>query len=151
MLIEDHITLAVPSPLIGKNIDELGVRFPDMSEVYNGRLREIILKTARENGIHLQKGVYMQFTGPAYETPQEVRAAGILGADAVGMSTAVEATAANHMGLKVCGISCISNMAAGITENRLTAEEVLETANSVAYAFEKLVAKSIAAIGKTIK
>lgn len=151
MLIEDHITLAVPSPLIGKNIDELGVRFPDMSEVYNGRLREIILKTARENGIHLQKGVYMQFTGPAYETPQEVRAAGILGADAVGMSTAVEATAANHMGLKVCGISCISNMAAGITENRLTAEEVLETANSVAYTFEKLVAKSIAAIGKTIK
>ena len=151
MLIEDHITLAVPSPLIGKNIDELGVRFPDMSEVYNGRLREIILKTARENGIHLQKGVYMQFTGPAYETPQEVRAAGVLGADAVGMSTAVEAAAANHMGLKVCGISCISNMAAGITENRLTAEEVLETANSVAYAFEKLVAKSIAAIGKTIK
>lgn len=148
MLIEDHIGILLPSPLIGKNINELGVRFPDMSEVYNNHLKEIILNTAKNLNIHLQKGVYMQFTGPAYETPQEVKAAGILGADAVGMSTAVEALAANHMGIKVCGISCISNMAAGITKNRLTAEEVLEAANSAAPIFEKLVTKSIAAIGK---
>ena len=109
MIINDHITIAIPSPLIGENIDELGVRFPDMSEVYSLRMRNIIRDTAKQMEIKMQEGVYMQFTGPAYETPAEVRLARMLGGDAVGMSTACEAMAAHHMGMEVCGISCITN------------------------------------------
>lgn len=148
MLITDHISALVPSPLIGQNIDELGVRFPDMSEVYSRRLRAIIENSAAAEGIPLQRGVYIQTTGPNYETPAEIRAYGRLGADAVGMSTAIEAMAARHMGMEVCGISCISNLAAGISANPLSHAEVQETADRVAPLFKRLVTRSIADIGK---
>ena len=128
MLISDHIATAIPSPLIGANIDELGERFPDMSEVYSRRMREIVKEKADKLGIKLREGVYVQLTGPQYETPAEVRMCKILGGDAVGMSTACEALAARHMGLEVCGISCITNLAAGLSDKKLNHKEVQETA-----------------------
>lgn len=143
MMITDHITTAVPSPLIGPNLEELGPRFPDMSEVYSKRLQGIIKEAAEECGIPLQEGVYVQFTGPSYETPAEIRLARSWGADAVGMSTACEAMAARHMGMEVCGISCITNMAAGISKVKLSHEEVKETADRVSGDFKKLVTKVI--------
>lgn len=147
MMITDHITTAVPSPLIGANLDELGVRFPDMSEVYNKKLRSIIRQAAKNVGVSLQQGVYMQFSGPNYETPAEVRMCRTLGADAAGMSTACEAMAAKHMGMKVCGISCITNLAAGMSSQPLNHQEVQETADRVAAEFKKLVTESIRLIG----
>ena len=143
MLITDQISMSVPSPLIGENIDELGVRFPDMSEVYSRRLRKIIEKSAVTAGVPLRRGVYIQTTGPQYETPAEIRAYERLGADAVGMSTAIEAIAARHAGMEICGISCISNLAAGISVNPLTHAEVQETADRVAPLFKKLVTQAI--------
>lgn len=143
MMITDHITTAVPSPLIGPNIDELGTRFPDMSEVYSRRLQDVIRKCAKECGIELKEGIYVQFTGPNYETPAEIRLAQNWGGDAVGMSTACEAMAARHMGMEVCGISCITNMAAGISKEALNHAEVQETADRVARSFQKLVEKVI--------
>lgn len=143
MALTDHITSFVPSPLIGPNIDELGLRFPDMTEVYDKELRSILLKTAEEHNIPLKQGVYVQFTGPAYETPAEIRAARIYGADAVGMSTAVEAMAARHMGVRVCAVSCISNMAAGLNKAPLTHEEVKETADRVSAQFQTLIYNTI--------
>lgn len=148
MMITDHITTAIPSPLIGENIDELGTRFPDMSEVYNKELQEIIRQAARTEKISLQQGVYMQLTGPAYETPAEIRMCRILGADAVGMSTACEAMAARHMGMKVCGISCITNMAAGMSQQPLNHKEVQETADKVSGEFKRLVTEMIRMIGE---
>ena len=143
MMITDHIATGIPSPLIGPNLDELGSRFPDMSEVYSRRLQEVIRTSAKKCGITIQEGVYVQFTGPNYETPAEVRMAGIWGGDAVGMSTACEAMAARHMGLEVCGISCITNMAAGISKEELNHKEVQETADRVAKDFKKLVTEVI--------
>ena len=143
MLIKDQIASFVPSPLIGPNLDELGVRFPDMSQVYDKGLMKIIRKTAEKLCIPLQEGTYIQLTGPNFETPAEVRMCRILGADAVGMSTACEAIAANHMGMKVCGISCISNLACGLTENPLSHQEVQETADRVAPLFEQLVTAAV--------
>ena len=143
MLITDQISMSVPSPLIGENIDELGVRYPDMSEVYSRRLRKIIENAAVTAGVPLRKGVYIQTTGPQYETPAEIRAYERLGADAVGMSTAIEAIAARHAGMEICGISCISNLAAGISVNPLTHAEVQETADRVAPLFKKLVTQAI--------
>ena len=143
MLITDQISMSVPSPLIGENIDELGVRFPDMSEVYSRRLRKIIENAAVTAGVPLRRGVYIQTTGPQYETPAEIRAYERLGADAVGMSTAIEAIAARHAGMEICGISCISNLAAGISVNPLTHAEVQETADRVAPLFKKLVTQAI--------
>lgn len=143
MLIRDHISVFAPNPLIGANIDELGVRFPDMSTVYDGQLQQMIRKTAVENGIFLQEGVYTQLTGPSFESPAEIRLLRTLGCDAVGMSTVVEAIAANHMGMKICGISCICNLAAGMTANPLTHEEVQEAADRAAPNFKKLVTESI--------
>lgn len=151
MLITDHIASMVPSPLIGENIDELGPRFPDLSNCYDKELREIIKDTAIKQSIPLQQGVYCQFTGPAFETPHEVKMAKIIGGDAVGMSTAVEAIAANHMGLKVCGISCISNLAAGISQVALSHQDVFDTANKVAPMFRKLVKESVSQIYKSMK
>lgn len=148
MMITDHITTVVPSPLIGANIDELGPRFPDMSEVYDKELREIIRQAARNTGISLQQGVYVQLTGPAYETPAEIRMCRIWGADAVGMSTACEAVAARHMGLKVCGISCITNLASGMSGKPLDHKEVQETADRVAEEFKRLVTETIRLIGE---
>lgn len=143
MLIRDHISVFAPNPLIGANIDELGVRFPDMSTIYDRKLQQLIRGTAGENGIYLQEGVYAQLTGPSFESPAEIRMMRTLGCDAVGMSTVVEAIAANHMGMKVCGISCISNLAAGMTDNPLTHEEVQEAADMAASNFKKLVTESV--------
>jgi purine-nucleoside phosphorylase len=143
MTITDHISDFVPSPLIGKNIDELGVRFPDMSEVYSKRGRDIIDECAERCGIKMQKGVYIQLTGPNYETPAEIRMCRTLGADAVGMSTACEAMAARHMGIEVVGISCITNMAAGISKVKLSHKEVQETADRVAVKFKMLIGELI--------
>lgn len=148
MLIRDHISSFVPSPLIGANIEELGPRFPDMSDVYRRELRDVIKETADKEGIALQEGVYMQLTGPAYESPAEVMMCRTLGADAVGMSTACEAVAANHMGLKVCGISCITNMACGITKEPLSHAEVQETADRVAPLFKRLITACITELAK---
>ena len=148
MLIKDQIASFVPSPLIGANLEELGPRFCDMSEVYDKDLQEIIRKTAKELGIPLQEGVYIQLTGPNFETPAEVKMCRTLGADAVGMSTACEGIAANHMGMKICGISCISNLACGLTDQPLSHQEVQETADRVAPLFEKLVTASIVNMAK---
>jgi purine-nucleoside phosphorylase len=148
MLLRDHILMGVPSPLIGLNIDELGPRFPDMSEVYDGTLRQQIRGASEGIDITLREGVYIQVSGPNYETPAEIRAYGSLGADVVGMSTACEAIAGNHMGMKVCGVSCVSNMAAGISKNKLSHAEVQETANRVAPVFTKLITESITRIGR---
>lgn len=150
MMITDHIMNFVPSPLIGKNIEELGARFPDMSDVYKKDLQEIIRNAARELDIKLQEGVYIQLTGPNFETPAEVRMCRILGADAAGMSTAAEAVAANHMGMKVCGISCITNLGCGMLEQPLSHHEVQETADQVAVQFEALVTKAIVNIYKAM-
>lgn len=139
MLIKDQISVFVPNPLIGENIDELGTRFPDMSHVYDSELRNLIKEAAAENEIILREGVYCQFTGPSFESPAEIIMAGRIGADAAGMSTAVEAIAANHMGMKVCGISFVSNLAAGISPVPLTHEEVQEAANMAAPKFKKLI------------
>lgn len=150
MLITDHISSFVPSPLIGENIEEFGPRFPDMSEVYDKDLREIILKEAQNLNISLKQGCYVQLTGPAYETPSEVKMCRLLGGDSVGMSTACEAVAANHMGMKICGISFISNLAAGMSDQPLDHKEVQEAADKVAPLFKQLVRKSIAEIGRKI-
>lgn len=150
MLITDHISSFVPSPLIGSNADELGVRFPDMSNIYDRALCGLIEKTAERLSIPLRKGVYLQLTGPAYESPAEVRMCRLLGADAVGMSTACEAVAANHMGMKICGISCISNLACGMTEQPLSHAEVQEAADKAAPRFRSLVTESILEIGRNI-
>ena len=144
MMITDHVTSFVPSPLIGPNLDELGPRFPDMSHVYSPRLQDVIRAAAAECGIALREGVYVQFTGPNYETPAEIRLCRTAGGDAVGMSTACEAMAANHMGIEVCGISCITNMAAGISKAPLSHKEVQETADRVAQDFKRLVTEVIA-------
>jgi len=146
MLLRDHIASFVPSPLIGANLEELGPRFPDMSDVYSRELQQIIREAAGEEEIGLREGIYMQLSGPAYESPAEVSMCRILGADAVGMSTACEAVAANHMGMKVCGISGITNMACGITDQPLSHGEVQETADRVAPLFKRLITASITKI-----
>ena len=150
-LITGQIASFVPSPLIGANLDELGPRFPDMSEIYNRDLIQIVRKCAAELSIDLKEGTYLQFTGPAYESPQEVAMARSLGADAVGMSTACEAVAANHMGMKIVGISCISNLACGISPVPLSHKEVQEAADKVAPQFKALVTRTIEEIGKTCR
>lgn len=149
MLISDQICMA-PSPLIGANLDELGPRFPDMSNIYDRELRKTVRDTADSLGIKLQEGVYIQLTGPNYESPAEIRMVRTLGADAVGMSTACEAIAANHCGLKTVGISCISNLACGITDKPLTHAEVQETADRAAPLFRQLVTESIKNIAASI-
>lgn len=147
MMITDQISSFVPSPLIGENVSELGDRFPDMTHVYDEEVRGWIEETAREEDIPLQKGVYLQTTGPNFESPAEIRMYGLLGADAVGMSTACEAIAARHAGVRVCGISCISNMASGISEEELSHLDVQAVADQRSGEFERLVTKSIEKIG----
>jgi purine-nucleoside phosphorylase len=150
MVIRDQISCFVPSPLRGQNLDALGPRFPDMSSVYDAELRYVISTVAEKIGIHLYEGIYLQAPGPNFETPAEIQMYSVLGADVVGMSTACEATAAHHMGMRVCGISCISNMAAGISEKPLTHEEVQEAANKAAPQFKKLLTESISNIAQII-
>lgn len=147
MLITDHIGMFVPNPLIGQNADELGTRFPDMSHIYDLDLQEIIRNAAKQNQIDLKEGVYVQLTGPSYESPAEIKMLSGF-ADAVGMSTVVEAIAANHAGMKICGISCICNLAAGMNPTPLSHKEVQEAADMTAPKFTKLVTDSILAFGR---
>lgn len=146
MLITDHISAFVPSPLVGKNDDEIGTRFPDMSNAYDKDLQIIAKSVAAENGITLKSGVFTQLVGPQFETPAEINMLSALGADAVGMSTAIEAIAAVHCGFKVCGISLITNLACGIINRPLSGEEVCDTAEEVAPQFEKLITEIVRAI-----
>ncbi|MDA8234051.1 MAG: purine-nucleoside phosphorylase [Clostridia bacterium] len=139
MLIEDHINLTGTNPLIGPNDDSFGPRFPDMSEAYNRELRALADKVATGQGFSLQRGVYAGLTGPTYETPAEIRHLAAIGADAVGMSTVPEVIVANHGGIRVLGISCITNMAAGILERKLDHAEVMETAERIKEKFLGLV------------
>jgi purine-nucleoside phosphorylase len=138
MIIDDHINLLGASPLRGPNDDRLGPRFPDMSEVYSWRLRKIAYDAAAARKVSVTHGVYVATHGPSYETPAEIRFFRTLGADAVGMSTVPEAIAARHMGLEVLGISCITNMAAGILPGTLNHDEVMETARRVRGSFISL-------------
>ena len=143
MLITDHISFMIPSPLRGSNVGELGVRFPDMSHVYDPELSDVIRAVGIEQKIGLKEGVYLQTKGPQYETPAEINAARFLGADAVGMSTVCEAIAAHHAGMRVVGVSCISNLAAGISPTPLSEQEVLDAGKMVAKKFTALVTESI--------
>ncbi|MBQ6888516.1 MAG: purine-nucleoside phosphorylase [Lachnospiraceae bacterium] len=151
MLITDQISCFAPNPLIGANIEEFGTRFPDMSEVYDKDLAQIIRNSAIEAEVPLQEGVYLQLTGPSFESPAEIRMIRTLGADAVGMSTVVEAIAANHCGMKICGISCVCNMAAGMTENPLTHVEVQEAADKAAPMFKKLMTTAVTNFKEVLK
>lgn len=147
MMLTDHISLWAPNPLIGQNIDELGTRFPDMTHVYDVEIQNIIRDVASQEGIKLQEGIYAQLTGPSFESPAEIQLLHKLDVDAVGMSTVVEAIAANHMGMKICGISCVCNLAAGMTDNPLTHEEVQQAAAEAAPKFKKLVTEVVARLG----
>jgi purine-nucleoside phosphorylase len=138
MIIDDHINMMGSNPLMGRNDDRLGVRFPDMSEVYSRRLRQVADDAARARGIAVTHGVYVAVHGPSYETPAEIRYFRTIGADAVGMSTVPEAIAARHMGMEVLGISCITNMAAGVLPRPLVHDEVMETARRVRGSFISL-------------
>lgn len=139
MLITDQIANFVPSPLIGPNLESIGTRFPDMSEIYDRELCGIIREQSTALDVPVREGVYIQLSGPNYETPAEVRMCRLLGADAVGMSTAVEAIAGRHAGFRICGISLITNAASGLSEKELSHEEVLETAEMASVNFQKLV------------
>jgi len=138
MLITDHINLMGVNPLTGPNIEQMGPRFPDMSDAYDIAMRSVALEIAREKGIALREGVYIGLRGPSFETPAEIRMCRTLGADAVGMSTVPEVITANHMGIRVLGISCITNMAAGILPQKLTHEEVMDTTERVRENFQSL-------------
>ena len=138
MIIDDHINMLGSNPLIGPNDDRFGPRFPDMSEVYSVRLRRVADDAARDRGIPVSHGVYVAVHGPSYETPAEIRYFRAIGADAVGMSTVPEAIAARHMGLEVLGISCITNMAAGVLPQPLVHDEVMATARRVRGSFISL-------------
>ena len=135
MIIDDHINMLGSNPLIGMNDDRFGTRFPDMSEVYSARLRRIADDAARAKGVPVSHGIYIAVHGPSYETPAEIRFFRTIGADAVGMSTVPEAIAARHMGIEVLGISCITNMAAGVLPQPLVHDEVMETARRVRGSF----------------
>lgn len=150
MLITDQIANFVPSPLIGENFEELGTRFPDMHEIYDKDLRKIVVDTAASLDIKLRQGVYIQLTGPNFESPAEVRMCRMLGADAIGMSTACETIAANHAGMKIVGISCVANLGCGLTDNPLTHQEVMEAADKAAPLFKKLIRTSIVNIHNSL-
>lgn len=147
MMLTDHISLWAPNPLIGANIDEFGTRFPDMTHVYDVEIQDIIRDVAAKEGITVKEGIYAQLTGPSFESPAEIQLLHKLDVDAVGMSTVVEAIAANHMGMKICGISCVCNLAAGMTDNPLTHDEVQQAAADAAPKFKKLVTEVVARLG----
>lgn len=146
MMITDCINYSGRNPLIGPNLDEIGPRFPDMSEAFSKRLRAICREQADQLGLPLREGVYMWFNGPCYETPAEIRMARILGADAVGMSTVPETIVARHCGMEVLGISCLTNMAAGLSAEKLNHQEVMDVANRVRDDFRRLVDNVTAAL-----
>jgi purine-nucleoside phosphorylase len=142
LLIRDHINLVGLDPLIGQNDASYGPRFPDATEIYSNRLRELATQKAKKLGMTLREGVYAWWSGPSYETPSEIKMIRVLGGDAIGMSTVPEALVANHMGMRILGISCLTNMASGILPQKLSHAEVLEVASRVNAAFRNLV-KSI--------
>jgi len=137
MIIEDHINLMGDNPLKGPNISQLGPRFPDMSEAYDSRLNLLMEEVLRTQKIAYHRGIYCGVSGPTYETPAEVRYLGMIGGKAVGMSTVPETIAANHLGLRVCALSCITNLAAGLSKHKLTHEEVTQTAKAVEDKFSR--------------
>jgi len=143
MIITDHLNLTGANPLVGANIDAMGPRFPDMTEAYDPAMRATCLAAAAEAEIELKQGVYVGLSGPSYETPAEIRMYRLLGADAVGMSTVPEVIVANHMGVRVLGISCITNMAAGILDRKLTHQEVMDTTERVKERFGALLQATI--------
>ena len=151
MMLTDHVSLWAPNPLIGANIDELGVRFPDMTHVCDADLQESLREPAKRCGIPLKEGIYAQLTGPSFESPAEIQLLHKLGVDAVGMSTVVEAIAANHMGMKICCVSFVSNLAAGMTDNPLTHEEVQEAASAAAPRFRRLITEAVTDFGKLLE
>ena len=143
MIIKDHINLMGTNPLIGKNEDKFGPRFPDMSDIYCKEIRDLIKTSMKNLNISIKEGVYTAFTGPSYETPAEIRMVSITGGDTVGMSTAPKAIVATHMGMKVGGISCITNMASGISKEKLSHKEVIDTSNAVKSNFISLLSDLI--------
>jgi purine-nucleoside phosphorylase len=149
MLITDHINMMGTNPLIGPNMDEVGPRFPDMSEAYDAGMRDIALEAAKREKITLRQGVYLGLPGPSYETPAEIRMCRILGADAVGMSTIPEVIIANHMGMPVLGLSCITNMAAGMLPRQLTHKEVMDTADRTSGKFQSLLRTILSILADT--
>ncbi len=146
MLIKDHINFMGENPLRGENDSSLGVRFPDMSEIYKKNLRLIAKEKAQSLGLKIKEGVYAAVSGPSYETPAEIKMLGIMGADAVGMSTAPEAIVAAYCSINVLGISCITNYAAGVSDSTLSHNEVIETADRVKDDFKKLLIEIIKAV-----
>ncbi len=150
MLITDHISIFGHNPLIGPNFESYGTRFPDMSHVYDEELSDVIRQVASEERVTLREGVYVQLTGPSFETPAEIRLLRTLGADAVGMSTVIEAIAGRHAGMRVVGVSCISNAAAGMTREPLSGDDVNLAASETAPLFTRLVTGSIIKIGKLL-
>ena len=147
MLIADHINLMGSNPLIGPNPDDLGPRFPDMSAAYDAGMRRSALDVAGQLGITVREGIYLGVTGPSYETPAEIRMYRKFGADAVGMSTVPEVIAAVHMGIRVLGLSCITNMAAGMSTGKITHDEVIENTEKVKGQFHRLLSGIIKAVG----
>lgn len=143
MLIEDHLNLMGENPLKGPNLAQLGPRFPDMSEAYSRTCFETLKTAAKEAGIEPQIGVYAGLLGPTYETPAEIRMYRTLGADAVGMSTVPETIAANHLGVRVCGISCITNLGAGLSPHKLTHDEVIENGKLAARKLQNILEKAV--------
>jgi purine-nucleoside phosphorylase len=143
MLVTDHINLTANNPLIGPNDDDLGTRFPDMSKAYDPGMQEVARSIAREQGLTLREGVYMWLTGPTFETPAEIRMARVLGADAVGMSTVPEVIVARHGGIRVLALSCMTNMAAGVLDQPLSHQEVLETMSRVRVPYRAFIARLI--------
>jgi purine-nucleoside phosphorylase len=143
MIISDHLNLMGTNPLLGPNDERFGARFPDMSEVYSREFQEITVEEARALGLELRRGVYAAMSGPSYETPAEVRMLRTLGADAVGMSTVPEAIVARQMGMRVLGLSCITNMAAGVVDQPINHEEVMETGARVHETFRNLLRRII--------
>ncbi len=147
VIISDHINLMGKNPLVGPNLNELGPRFPDMTKAYPHELQDILFESGKQNGVELKRGVYAGVLGPTYETPAEVRMIKTLGGDMVGMSTVPESIAANHLGLKVCGVSCISNMAAGIENVELKHEDIKEQALKVMELFTNILKNTIKTLG----
>jgi purine-nucleoside phosphorylase len=150
MVIEDHINGMGTNPLCGPNLEALGPRFPDMSEAYDPKLREIAERACWKAGVTVRKGIYIALPGPSYETPAEIRAARALGADAVGMSTVPEVIAARHMGIRVLGLSCITNMAAGVLKKKLDHQEVLSVTERVRSSLLDVLDRIVQEAAKTI-
>ena len=150
MVLSDHLNLMGANPLVGPNDERFGPRFPDMSAVYSPELQELVVEEARAIGVEVRRGIYGALSGPSYETPAEILMLRNLGADAVGMSTVPEAIVARHMGLEVLGISCITNMAAGLSDEPINHEEVMATGDRVRGTFTELLRKVVSAISRRI-